>query len=144
MGGAIIWLIGAAVTPFLGQMMSRILVVEDNPEVAVVLGDMLGAYGHACSLIHNAKDALAALEKGGIDVVVADVRLPGGVSGIEIAQRARAAGIGCVMITGYFDAMTDLEKRQHCIWLPKPSRGSQLADAVAAALLTGGQKLSSR
>jgi DNA-binding NtrC family response regulator len=113
--------------------MTHVLLVEDDPEVLVVLCDMLMGFGYTCSFASGGRDALAAIDKGGIDVVVTDVRLSGGISGIEVAEKGRAAGISCVMITGYFDAMTDLEKRRDCVWLPKPFRGSQLADAVAAA-----------
>jgi DNA-binding NtrC family response regulator len=114
--------------------MSRVLVVEDDPHVAPALCGMLEHYGHACSFVCNGADAFAALDKGGIDVVVADVRLPGGITGHAIAERAEAAGLGRVLITGHGDAMTELEQSQHCIWLQKPFRGAQLAEAVAAAV----------
>ena len=119
--------------------MSHVLLVEDNPEVLVVLCDLLTGYGYTCSFVSDGKGAFAALDKGGVDVVVTDVRLPGRISGIEVAERTRAAGIGCVAITGHYEAMTDLEKGRHCIWLSKPFRGSQLADAVAAAIQSIGE-----
>lgn len=114
--------------------MSRVLVVEDDPEVAPALCGILEHYGHTCSFVSNGTEAFAVLKGDGIDAVVIDVRLPGRISGIEIAERAKATGIGCVLITGYGDAMSELEQRQHCIWLSKPFRSSQLADAVNAAL----------
>jgi len=114
--------------------MSRVLVVEDDPEVAPALCGILEHYGHTCSFVTNGTEAFAALNGDAIDAVVTDVRLPGRISGIEIAERARAAGIGCVLITGYGEAMSELEHRQHCIWLSKPFRSSQLADAVDAAI----------
>ena len=118
--------------------MSHVLVVEDNPEVAVVLGDMLEMHGHTCSLAHNATDAFAAMEKGGIEVVVTDVRLPGAITGEAIAERAQAAGVGCILISGYDDVMSKLQQRRDCIWLRKPFRSAELARAVAAALQSVG------
>lgn len=113
--------------------MSHILVVEDNLGVAPTLCAMLEADGHTCSFAGDGSEALIALDRGGIDVVVSDVRLPGDVSGLEIADCARAAGIGCVLITGYGDLMSELEQRRDLVWLAKPFRGSALAEAVKAA-----------
>jgi DNA-binding NtrC family response regulator len=113
--------------------MSHVLVVEDNPAVGPTLCTMLENYGHTCSYVANGADALAMLDRGGIDVVVTDIRMPGRISGIEIAERAKAAGLGCVVITGYGDAMSELERRQSCIWLSKPFRSDALARAVEAA-----------
>ena len=93
--------------------MSRVLVVEDNPGVVPTLCAMLEYHGHTCSFAGNGADAFAALDEGGIAVVVTDVRLPGRISGIEIAERAKAAGAGCVLITGYGDVMSDLKRQGH-------------------------------
>jgi DNA-binding NtrC family response regulator len=113
--------------------MSHVLVVEDDPTVVPTLCAMLEYHGHSCSFTGNGADALATLDGGGIDVVLTDVRLPGRISGIEIADRAQAVGVGCVLITGYGDIMSELERGQHWIWLSKPFRGSALAEAVEAA-----------
>ena len=113
---------------------SHILLVEDNAEVGVVLGDMLTLYGHTSILTHNGQEAFAALDKGGIEAVVTDMRLPGSISGEAIADRAEAMGIGRVLITGYGDVMSKLREKRDCIWLLKPFRAAQLASAVAAAL----------
>ena len=117
----------------IGLHVSHILVVEDNFGVAPTLCAMLEHYGHTCSFAGDGSEALVALDRGGIDVVVSDVRLPSKVSGLEIADRARAAGIGCVLITGYGDLMSELERRRDLVWLAKPFLGSALAEAVSAA-----------
>jgi DNA-binding NtrC family response regulator len=119
---------------FFGQTMSHVLLVEDNPEVALVLGDMLEACGHTSVLAHNATDAFVALDKGGIDVVITDVRLPGAITGEAVAEWAEAMGIGRVLITGYGDVLSKLQEKRDCIWLKKPFRSAELARAVAAAL----------
>ena len=112
--------------------MSHVLVVEDNLAVGPTLCAMLEYHGHTCSYAENGADAVTMLNKGGIDVVVTDVRLPGGISGLEIADRAKAAGVGCVLITGYGDVMSDLE-HQHSVWLSKPFRHEALAKSIEAA-----------
>jgi two-component system, cell cycle response regulator CpdR len=111
--------------------MSHVLLVEDDLAVGSTLCAMLDNYGHRCSYVGNGADALAALERGGLDVVVTDLQLPGGLSGIQIAERAKALSVGCVVITGYGGIMSKLA--QPCIWLSKPFRAAALADAVAAA-----------
>ena len=58
-----------------------------------------------------------------------DVLLPGNITGEAIAEQAQAAGVGCVLMTGYGDVMSKLGK-QHCIWLRKPFRSTELARAI--------------
>jgi DNA-binding NtrC family response regulator len=113
--------------------MSHLLVVEDNQAVGSALCAMLEFHGHTCSYAGNGAEAIALLDKTSIDVVVTDVRLPDGISGLDIADRANAAGIGCVLITGYDHVMFELEQRPHCVWLSKPFRGDALAQAIEAA-----------
>jgi signal transduction histidine kinase/CheY-like chemotaxis protein len=68
--------------------MRRVLVVDDNPDAADGMGEMLGMLGHEA---HVAYDGVAALEKAGglgFDVAVLDVNLPV-MDGYELARRMR-------------------------------------------------------
>jgi CheY-like chemotaxis protein len=68
----------------------RILLVEDQKETAEVFGAGLESLGHGFQVINasSAEDALKALEKGGFDLLIADVLLPG-ISGLELMARFR-------------------------------------------------------
>lgn len=56
---------------------SHILVVDDEPDVADTLADMLRRDGHHVSVAHGAPQARAAIADGKIDVVLSDLGMPG-------------------------------------------------------------------
>jgi CheY-like chemotaxis protein len=83
----------------------RILVVEDEGLVALMLEDMLEGMGYevACSAASVAK-ALAWIEGGGeIDAALLDVNL-GGELVFPVAEALRARGVPFAFSTGYGEA----------------------------------------
>ncbi|HEY7231100.1 MAG TPA: ATP-binding protein [Pseudolabrys sp.] len=66
-----------------------ILCAEDNPYGRVVMNTILGELGHHVDFAETGEAAVAAVERGGYDVVLMDVTL-GGMSGLEAARRIRA------------------------------------------------------
>jgi PAS domain S-box-containing protein len=67
----------------------RVLVVEDDPDTASLIGMFLSDRGYAVSVAHSLHDGLEALASEW-DVLISDIGLPDG-SGLELARRARAA-----------------------------------------------------
>jgi signal transduction histidine kinase len=55
----------------------KVLVVDDNREVAQTIGWMLEAIGHDHQLVHDGREALAAARAYRPDVVLLDIGLPG-------------------------------------------------------------------
>lgn len=76
-----------SVNGFAGSVL-RVLVVEDDGLIRLSTVDMLSSLGHTVFDAGNAGEALAALAKHPIDVLVTDIGLPG-TSGIELALQAR-------------------------------------------------------
>jgi CheY-like chemotaxis protein len=66
-----------------------ILCAEDNPYGRVVMNTILGELGHRVDFAETGEAVVAAIQRGGHDIVLMDVTL-GGVSGIEAARRIRA------------------------------------------------------
>src|SRR5262245_13382075 len=66
-----------------------ILCAEDNPYGRVVMNTILGELGHRVDFAETGEAVVAAVKRGGYDVVLMDVTL-GGMSGIEAARRIRA------------------------------------------------------
>jgi PAS domain S-box-containing protein len=54
----------------------RVLVIDDEPEVAEVLVDMLSVDGHQADVAPNGRVALERLGHGGYDLVMSDLRMP--------------------------------------------------------------------
>src|SRR5262245_23131539 len=65
-----------------------ILCAEDNPYGRIVMNTILGELGHRVDFAETGEAAVAAIERGGYDVVLMDITL-GGTSGIEAARRIR-------------------------------------------------------
>jgi CheY-like chemotaxis protein len=55
----------------------NVLVVDDEPDVAAVLGEMLESEGHRVHLEASGEAALARIADGDFDVVFTDLRMPG-------------------------------------------------------------------
>jgi len=65
----------------------RVLVVEDDDAVAAVVLELLGQLGHHAKAVGTVAAALTTLaEPGQIDLVLSDVLLPGGDSGLDLAR----------------------------------------------------------
>lgn len=82
--------------------MIRILVVEDDRDIAELVGRYLEKAGFAVELLSSGRDAITALGDHPPDVLVLDLMLPG-VDGLEICRAARAnektAKIPIIMLT---------------------------------------------
>jgi DNA-binding NtrC family response regulator len=85
----------------------RILLVEDNPQVADVTAQMLTAMGFQVEATDRARKALERLDAGtaGIDLLLTDVIMPDGLNGVDLATliRARFPALPIILTSGYND-----------------------------------------
>ncbi len=80
---------GAAPPDFLDSVpRRRLLVVDDNRDVAQSLAMLLEVAGHEVIVAHDGPEALAAAERTRPQVVLLDITLPG-MDGYEVARRLR-------------------------------------------------------
>jgi len=70
----------------------RILIVEDERQMAEVLRRGLSEEGHAIDVAHTGPDGLAMAMADSFDVIILDVMLPK-ISGLDVARRLRKARI---------------------------------------------------
>ena len=79
----------------------KILIVEDEPLIAMMLEDFLDALDReVAGTADNVADALARIAEGGIDGAILDVHLRGGEVSWPVADALAAAGIPFVLATG--------------------------------------------
>jgi CheY-like chemotaxis protein len=101
---------------------SRILVVEDNPNVGEFAHQLLAELGHETSLAGDASEALERLEADphAFDLVFSDVVMPG-MSGIELGHevRRRWPHLRVVLTSGYSHVLAQ-EGRHGFELLQKP------------------------
>ena len=88
----------------------QILVVDDEPALRQILSKTVSRAGHSVSVAANGHDALQRLSKGDIDVAICDIRMPD-ISGIEVVEKAHAAGIETMflMMTAFASVDTAIE-----------------------------------
>jgi PAS domain S-box-containing protein len=66
----------------------RLLLVEDDPGVAAVAFDLLTSHGLEVETAETGAEALRRLEDQTFDIMLSDVVMPGGMSGVALARRA--------------------------------------------------------
>ncbi len=81
----------------------RILVVEDEKELADAITKGLNKQGYASDTAYDGEEALYKADLNSYDLIILDIMLPK-VDGIEICKKLRAAGspVGILMLTARF------------------------------------------
>jgi len=114
----------------------HVLLVEDNAEVAEVTSAILIDAGYAVSRAIDAAAALNLLSDGqSFDVIVSDVVMEGGLSGIDLAAKVRQQypGMPIVLMTGYSQALAEMSTHEFPVLL-KPFQPAELKRAIDAAV----------
>jgi two-component system response regulator RegX3 len=79
--------------------MTRVLLVEDEPDLAEPLAYLLRREGYEVEIAEDGPTAVAAFEERGCDIVLLDLMLPG-MSGTEVCRRIRqTSAVPIVMVT---------------------------------------------
>ena len=84
-------------------------------------------------LAEDGREALRLLEEhGGFDFVVSDISMPGGVSGLDVAQAARQSRPGCrmVLMSGYATSQLPAPP-DDALFMTKPFRVPDLLATLA-------------
>jgi DNA-binding NtrC family response regulator len=113
--------------------MLNVLLVDDEPDVRISLGQVLREEGHAVDMVGDAETALARLASHPFDLVVSDVKLPK-LDGLSLLKRVRAEfpGTEVLLMTAYgtiSDAVTAM-KDSATDYLTKPFALDVLVSAV--------------
>jgi len=118
-------------------MQSRVLIVDDDPEMRDALELVFSADGHGCEVAADATTALEIVDRQTLDVVVSDVRMDG-MSGLELLDCIKRShpALPFIVITGAgaIPQAVDAMKRGAFEYLVKPCDAIQLRTIVASAL----------
>jgi two-component system alkaline phosphatase synthesis response regulator PhoP len=83
-------------------MASHILIVEDDPDIAQLVGRYLVKAGFTCQIVQSGREALEAIRSSVPDLMVLDLMLPH-IDGLEICRRLRSsettAALPIIMLT---------------------------------------------
>lgn len=128
-------------------MALRVLIVEDEPEMADLLARGLRGEGYLVDIADNGIDAITLSGEGGYDIAVLDVMLPG-MSGFEVCRwlRRQSDRLAIILLTAR-DAVDDRVRGLDAgadDYLTKPFEFAELAarlralrrrDAIGASVL---------
>lgn len=115
--------------------MARILVVEDNGRLALLIAEGLTAQGHVCDVVQTLEGATDSLREAPFDGVVLDLGLPDG-DGVDWLRTKRHS-VPPVLVLTARDALEDRIRGLDAgadDYLPKPFAMSELAARLRAVL----------
>jgi CheY-like chemotaxis protein len=111
----------------------RILVVEDDTIVGMLLGELLKEMGHdVCAIETTETDAVASAVRCRPDLMIVDVRLGDG-SGISAVEKILRTGpVSHMFVSGDVSSIRAL--RPGTVVMQKPYREPELAQAIQRVL----------
>jgi two-component system response regulator MtrA len=125
----------------LERVRARVLVVDDDPALAEMLGIVLRNEGFQPLFVADGEQALAAFHEHRPDIVLLDLMLPG-MSGIDVCRAIRTdSGVPVVMLTAKtdtVDVVLGLESGADD-YVVKPFKPKELVARIRARLRRGGE-----
>ena len=120
-----------------GLTHKHILVVEDDPLVSEVVVDALdGVYDTSCA--ETAAAAIERLRAGGIDAILLDCTLPGGLDP-HLVPMADNSGVPVILMSGHPDMMDRVPGAARP-WIQKPFSLTTLLAAIESVIPAGGAR----
>jgi len=117
---------------------SSIMIVDDEPDILIVLGEFLSKEGFKVLTANDGKKAIEKIKENKIDLILLDMAMPN-LNGIETLREIKklSPAVSVIMITAYRDAEKVVEAFRlgayDCIF--KPFDLKYLRKAVMAKLL---------
>jgi len=127
---------------------ATILVVDDEASIRFFLEALLVRDGHQVVTVESGEAALSHIESQEFDLVLIDLRLKGGVGGMEVlaAVCQRWPNTAAIMLTAYASLETAVEALRQGAhdYLFKPCKTVELRESVRRGLLKRQQQLQQR
>ncbi|MBX2999752.1 MAG: response regulator [Caldilineaceae bacterium] len=119
------------------QQRGRILVVDDEKNIRLTLGQTLEMAGYAVETAVNGEDALNQLQRNPFDLMLLDLRMPG-MDGIQVLRQVmeQRPETQVVVITahGSVDTAVEAMKIGAVDFIQKPFAPQEIRDLVAKVL----------
>lgn len=120
----------------------RILVIDDEPEVAAVVRDVLSLEGHEVDTAFRANDGIRLVSVSAYDLVLTDLGMPD-MSGWEVAEKVAnmRPGLPVALVTGWGSSLDEEEARRRGIVavVHKPFEVDELVRVAGEALSRGAE-----
>lgn len=117
--------------------MTRILIIDDEPALRELMCEVVENEQSTAIALESADDGLIFLEQhaGSVDLVITDVRVPGVLSGYDLAIQIRRKwpDLPVIITSGYYDEQSEC-KPVNSNFLPKPWAMSELLEMIGSCL----------
>lgn len=129
-------LIDEALEELDAQTKARVLIIEDEAVIAMDLSDLITGAGHTvCAVEDTAAKAVAAAKRERPDLVLADIQLADGSSGIDAVKDILASfDVPVIFITAFPDRLLTGERPEPTFLITKPYSPDMVRAAVSQAL----------
>jgi len=117
-------------------MTALVLVVEDDPDLALLEADVLQERGHDVEIASNGREALDAVQRAPPDLIVLDMKMPvmGGREFAEEYRKREGKAAPIVVVTAADDAQRRAAEVGASAWIGKPFDPEVLVEKVASLL----------
>ncbi len=114
------------------------LAVDDEPSIRKAVARLLERLGYAATEAASAQEAIACMEQHRFEVVVTDLSMPPGASGLEVVRtlRARQPSAAAIVLTGQ-STVTDCVDAMRAganNFIAKPFHSESLADVIRSSV----------
>ncbi|RMD91416.1 MAG: response regulator [Calditrichaeota bacterium] len=114
-------------------MGARILLIEDRPEISLVLQEILIDQGFITDVVGSGREALEFVRQTAYDLLITDLELPD-INGLTVIEQCMqiSPDIRVLFITGYQELMEMARSKigKHCQIIEKPCRPQKIIDMV--------------
>jgi PAS domain S-box-containing protein len=116
----------------------KVLLVEDDAEVAALTAEMLLELGYQVVHAGSAQEGLKALatQLASIGLILSDVMMPGGMDGLSFVRELRNDGVQLpvVLVSGYAESIQHGAEAAGVVLLAKPYRLDELGRTLAGVM----------
>lgn len=114
----------------------RVLIIEDEPLIAEDIADLVSGWGHeVVGQAAREEEARRLAEEHRPELILADIQLKGGDSGIRAVQSIlRSTNVPVIFITGFPERLLTGEQLEPVFLISKPFEPEVLKTAIGQAL----------
>ncbi len=129
-------LVDQAASEIAEQVATNVLIIEDEPMIAIDLADLVTGLGHTvCDTARTHKEAVAAFRKHQPGLVLADIQLADGSSGLDAVNEILGSfDVPVIFITAYPERLLTGSRPEPTFLVNKPFRTETVQAVISQAL----------
>jgi len=123
----------------LDQLAGQVLIIEDEPLIAMDIEGIVQGLGHTVvGIVDTRKKAVEAAEAHSLNLVLADIRLADGSSGLDAVEDIlEHITVPVIFVTAFPELLLTGERPEPTFLISKPFSKTELEIAIGQALFFG-------